>query len=190
MNPEGPVAAGDLERFRPYLRVLARTNLDPRLRGKLDPSDVVQEALLRAIQALAQYRGTSEAALTAWLRQILVTTLANTVRDLNRKKRDPDREQSVQAAVEQTSARLEAWLKAGSLSPSQVAIRNEDIVRLEAAIDRLPHAQRDALILHYLQGWTLDAVARHLNRTPTAVAGLTKRALRQLRRELAPDPPS
>lgn len=188
MSTDGPAVA-DLERFRPYLRVLARTNLDPRLRGKVDPSDVVQDALVRAVRALAQYRGTSEAELAGWLRQILVRTLANTVRDLTRDRRDAGREQSLQAAVEQTSVRLEAWLAADSSSPSGVAVRNEDVARLEAALDRLPDDQREALTLHYLQGWTLDAVAGHLNRTQAAVAGLTKRALRQLRRELVPDGP-
>lgn len=189
MSTDGPAVAGDLERFRPYLRVLARANLDPRLRGKVDPSDVVQDALVRAVRAFAQYRGTSDAELCAWLRRILVTTLANTVRDLTRDKRDAGREQSLQAAVEQTSVRLEAWLAADSSSPSGVAIRKEDVVRLEAALERLPEAQREALNLYYLQGWPLDAVAGHLNRTPAAVAGLTKRALRQLRRELATDGP-
>ena len=57
-------------------------------------------------------------------------------------------------------------------------------------MEGLPDAQREALTLHHLHRWTLDAVAAHMGRTPAAVAGLIKRALRQLRQELAPDGPT
>lgn len=189
MNTHEPAGPPDLERFRPYLRVLARANMDPRLAARLDPSDVVQDALVQAVRAADQYRGATDGELAAWLRQILVRTMANAVRDAGREKRDAGRERSIQEAVEQTSVRLEAWLAADASSPSQRAIRNEDIVLLTAAVERLPDAQREALTLHHLQRWTLDAVAEHMNRTPAAVAGLIKRALRQLRQELDPDGP-
>jgi len=95
----------------------------------------------------------------------------------------------IAAAVEETSVRLEAWLAADVTSPSQHAARNEDLVRLATALERLPDAQREALTLHHLQRWTLDAVAKQMGRTPAAVAGLIKRALRQLREELSPHKP-
>ena len=183
-------ARPDLERFRPYLRVLARTQLDPRLRAKLDASDVVQDALVHAIRAYDQYRGTTDAELAAWLRQILVRTLANAVRAYGQEKRDAGRERAVAAAVEQTSVRLEAWLADDGSSPSQKAARNEDLCRLAAAVESLPDAQREALTLHHLHRWTLDAVAVQMGRSPAAVAGLIKRALRQLREQLAPDGPA
>lgn len=81
MTTEGPVTPADLERFRPYLRLIARLHLPAALKGKLDASDVVQEALVRALQYLDQFRGASEAELAGWLRQILATTLANAARD-------------------------------------------------------------------------------------------------------------
>src|SRR5947209_8472683 len=167
--------APSLERFRAYLRLLARLQLDPRLKGKLDASDVVQQTLLQAFQALSQFRGQSDAELAAWLRQILAHNLANAVRDLGRAKRDVGRERSLEAALDASSVRLEGWLAAEQSSPSQRAERNEELLRLAEALDALPEAQREALTLHHLRNWTLEDVGRHLGRSPAAVAGLIKR---------------
>src|SRR5438132_9848930 len=89
-----------LERFRAYLRLLARMQMDPRLQGKLDPSDLVQQTLLQALQALDRFRGRSDAELATWLRQILAHNLANAARDLGRAKRNLARECSLEAALE------------------------------------------------------------------------------------------
>jgi hypothetical protein len=59
MDPSASSDGRDLERFRDYLRLLARARLDPRLQAKLDPSDVVQQTLLEAYQDLAQFQGDS-----------------------------------------------------------------------------------------------------------------------------------
>jgi RNA polymerase sigma-70 factor, ECF subfamily len=183
MTPDRPAAA-DLDRFRPYLRLLARAHLDPRLRGKLDPSDLVQETLVKAVRAIDQFRGTTDAELAAWLRQTLARHMANAVRDFAREKRDAGRE--VALGAEQSSVRLDAWLAAEITSPSLRAERNEDLARLAKAIEALPDAQREAVTLHHLLRWSLDQVAGHMGRSPTAVAGLIKRGLRQLRADLAP----
>src|SRR3954464_15238446 len=98
-------AGARLEGFREYLRLLARLQLDPRLKSKLDPSDVVQQTMLEAYQGLADFRGDGSAQLAAWLRQILARNLANAVRDLGRAKRDFGREQSLDAALENSSVR-------------------------------------------------------------------------------------
>jgi RNA polymerase sigma-70 factor, ECF subfamily len=170
-----------LERFRAYLRLLARLHLDPRLQGKLDPSDVVQQTFLQAYQARDQFRGRSEAELAAWLRQILARNLAHALRDLGRQKRDRARERSLEAALEESSARLAVWLAAEQSSPSQQAERNEQTLRLAEALETLPQAQREALVLHHWQGWSLAQIGERLDRSPAAVAGLIKRGLKQLR---------
>jgi RNA polymerase sigma-70 factor (ECF subfamily) len=171
----------DLTRFRDYLRLLARAQLGPRLQAKLDPSDVVQQTLLEAHRDLAQFRGTTSGELAAWLRRILARNLANAARDLGRDKRDVSREQSLQALIEASSARLEAWLAADGPSPSESAGRHEQAARLAAALATLPEPQRLAVELRHLHGWTLNDIAEHLEKSPAAVAGLLHRGLERLR---------
>src|SRR5262245_53136226 len=176
-----------LEQHREYLCLLARMHLDPRLKGKLDPSDVVQQTLLEAYQALDQFRGQTLAQQAAWLRQILARNLANVVRDLGRAKRDVARERSLDAAVDASSSRVQAWLAAEQSSPSQQAERNEQTVRMAQALATLPEAQRDVVLLRHCHGWSLAEISRHLERSPAAVAGLLHRGLKQLR-ELMQEP--
>ena len=174
---EAPAA---LEQYRPYLLLLARMQLGRQFQGKLDASDVVQQALLEAHRQRAQFRGGS-GQLMAWLRRILAGTLTDALRALGRAKRDAARERSLEAALDESSERLERWVVAEQSSPSERADRNEQLTRLAAALTALPEAQRTALVLRYCQGWSVADISEHLGRTPTAVAGLLKRGARQLR---------
>jgi RNA polymerase sigma-70 factor (ECF subfamily) len=170
-----------LERFRRYLEVLAQVQVDPRLRGKLDPSGVVQQTLLEAHRALAQTEGWADEQRLACLRRILANNLTDEIRKLTTQGRDAHRECSLEAALEQSSARLEAWLVADQSSPSLHAQRHEQALRLADALAQLPDAQREALILQHWHGWPLAEIGRHLGRSPAAVAGLLHRGLERLR---------
>jgi RNA polymerase sigma-70 factor (ECF subfamily) len=181
MELNSPDPQGELERYRNYLRLLARLQLDSRLRGKLDPSDLVQQTLLQAHQVRDQFRGTTEAEYAAWLRQILVRTMANAARDLGRQKRDVGRERSLEAAIEESSVRLEAWLASEQSSPSAVAEKNERLLRLAEALEQLPDAQREAVELHHLRGLSLAELAGQLGRSEGAAAGLLHRGIKRLR---------
>jgi RNA polymerase sigma-70 factor (ECF subfamily) len=180
--------AGDFpERYRDYLRLLARLQLDPRLLGKLDLSGVVQQTLLEAGQALGRLRGRDDGPRLAWLRSILARNLADEVRRLWAGKRDAAPERSLDQALEESSERLQAWLVAGLSSPSEHAQRTELELLVASALARLPDGQRQAVELHHLCAWPLAAVAEHLGCSKEAVAGLLHRGLRKLR-ELLPDP--
>jgi RNA polymerase sigma-70 factor (ECF subfamily) len=173
-----------LDRFRSYLRFLARVQLDPRLRTKLDESDVVQQTLLQAHRALDQFRGTSPEEMAGWLRRILARNLAHALRDLQRGKRDVSRERSFDASVEDSSVRLENWLADEQSSPSQKAERNERMLAVADAVDALPELQREAVVMHYWQGMAPREIGALLDRTPAAVAGLLQRGLAGLRDSL------
>jgi RNA polymerase sigma-70 factor (ECF subfamily) len=170
-----------LDRYRAYLHLLARLHLADRLRGKVDPSDVVQQTLLQAHQNFGLFRGRTDAELAAWLRQILARHLAHLIRDFARAKRDAAVERSLEAALGESSARLGDWLAAGQSSPSDRAARDEAAVRLADALAELPEPQREALVLQHWQGLSLAEIGERLGRTPAAVAGLIKRGLRRLR---------
>jgi RNA polymerase sigma-70 factor (ECF subfamily) len=185
MSEEAEGRGPALERYRDYLRLLAGLQLSPRLRAKLDPSDVAQEALLKAHQALGGFRHGGEAELAAWLRRILANTLTDAVRRFAAGARDVDLERSLEAGVERSSARLEALLSDGRSSPSERAIHEEQLLRLAGALARLPEDQRRAVEMKHLQGLSLEEVGREMGRSVTAVAGLLRRGLDKLREWLA-----
>src|SRR5260370_41088225 len=139
--PGGDSEGKDLERFREYLLLLARLQLDPRWQAKLDPSDIVQQTLLQAHEARDQFRGQTAAERAAWLRQILARVLANAVRDLSRAKRDAGRERSLEATLSASSSRLEAWLAADQSPPSESVERHEPLLLLAAALAQFPQDQ-------------------------------------------------
>src|SRR5262245_13285660 len=159
----------DLEKFRTYLGLLARLQLDPRLRGVLDPSDLVQQTLLRAHRNRDQCRGTTDEQWAAWLRAILARELAEAVRKVDR--RQEDRRVSLERALGESSARLEAWLQSDSTSPSGRIERQEQLLKLAEALARLPEDQRTALELHHLQGLPVQEVGLRMGRSPASVAG-------------------
>lgn len=175
----------DPEQFRSYLRLLARMQLPPRLAPKVDTSDVVQQTLIQAYKALDGFRGQTEREMAGWLRQILANNLAHLVRDWGREKRDVARELPLAKVLDESSARLEAWIAAEQSSPSERAERNDTLLQLAAALETLPDDQREAVELHYCHGWTLAQIASHLNRTTPSIAGLVHRGLMKLRGVLA-----
>jgi RNA polymerase sigma-70 factor (ECF subfamily) len=172
-----------LERFRGYLRTLARIQLAARpwLAAKLDASDVAQQALLRAHAARDQYHGRTPAEFAGWLRQILARTLANELRALGQAKRDVGAEHSLEADLDASSCRLDAWLAADQSSPSERADRRERADRLATAVTALPPDQREAVLLKHIENLSLAEIADRTGKSTAAVAGLLRRGLARLR---------
>jgi RNA polymerase sigma-70 factor (ECF subfamily) len=175
----------DLEMYRPYLLCLARQQLDRRLQSKVDLSGVVNQTLYEARQRIADVLGRKEADILRWLRSILAHNMIDETRSFRGPTRDPSREVSIEADLEQSSNRLAACLAAEQTSPSQRVVRSEDVVRLTQAITSLPEDQRAAVECHHLQGMSLVETAEKLGKSKAATAGLLYRGLNALRDELS-----
>jgi RNA polymerase sigma-70 factor (ECF subfamily) len=189
MIQEGAVNEDALERCRDYLRTIAQVQWHPRLRTKLDPSDVVQQTLLTAYQRLDEFRGRTEAELRGWLRQILRNQLLSIYRRFRSESRDWTREQALELPASGASMNVSAWLPVEQSSPSQQAIHREQLSRLADALQYLPADQRRAIELHHLSRLSVAEVADRLGRSKSAVVGLLFRGLRKLR-QLMDDPTS
>jgi RNA polymerase sigma-70 factor (ECF subfamily) len=185
----GPALGRLLEGYRRYLTLLARLEIDRRLQGKLDPSDLVQETFLEAHRDFAQFRGSGEAELLAWLRQVLVRNLANQVRRyLGTRGRDVRLERELAAQVDRSSQALDRALAAPHSSPSKQADRREQAVLLAEALGRLPEDYREVIVLRHLQERTFPEVAARMGRSVESVKKLWARALARLRGTLGETP--
>lgn len=174
-----------LRRFHSWLEILARMQLESHLRAKVEPSDIVQQTMLDAVQGLPQFRGSTEPELIAWLRQILARALAQEIRRYHgAQKRDVSLEISLDAEMAQSSQRLGAMLAESGPSPSQQFARRELDVQLADALGRLPDDYRQVLILRHLEGLSHDQIATRMDRTAGAVRMLWTRALAAFRQEL------
>jgi RNA polymerase sigma-70 factor (ECF subfamily) len=180
-----PRAAEHLGRYRDWLRLIARGPVERRLQSKFDASDVVQQAWLKACQALPQFRGSSEAELLAWLREVLAHALAHEVRRYRgTQARDAGRELSLEQELADSSQRLANVLAAPDESPSQRAAAREQGLVLADVLARLPDDYREVIVLRDLEGLSHEEVARRMNRGVGAVRMLWVRALAKLRQEM------
>lgn len=184
-NP--PIDVSDpaiVAQYEPYLRMLARTQMRKAYQAKIGASDMVQQAMLQAVQGLDGFRGQTEAEFRGWLRQILARHLCHLDRDMHRDKRDVRREQSMEQKLAQSSMRLEGLLAGEGPTPSQNVAFGENVLQVAEAIERLPESQREAIRLHYLEGMKLSEVAEQLDKSTGAVAGLLHRGMKTLREQL------
>jgi RNA polymerase sigma-70 factor (ECF subfamily) len=168
-----------LERYRDYLLLLARLQLDLRIQSKLDPSDIVQQTLLKAHEKRDQFRGKTEAERAAWLRAILARALVDASRKYGQGVLGKER--SLEASLEQSSHRLEQWLANSHSSVGQQVDRHEQLLRLADAMARLPDDQRVAVELRHLQGLSVAEIGQRMGRSTAAIGGLLQRGLRALR---------
>ena len=171
-------------KYESYLRMLARTKMRQAYQAKMGASDVVQQAMLQAVQAFEQFRGQTEEEFMAWLRQILARHLCHVDRDLHRDKRDIRREQSMEQQLAASSMRIRNLLAGDGPTPSQNVMLGEHVMRLAEAIDRLPESQGEAIRLHYIEGLKLSEVAEKLDKTAGSIAGLMHRGMKTLREQL------
>lgn len=181
MNQPTTLSPQALDRYRNYLQLLAKAEIAPQIRRRVEPSDMVQETLIEAFQKREQFTGQTEGELAQWLRKILLHNVLDATRAVRRKKRDVGREQVLGGMLHDSASHLAGMLAADQTSPSQKASNVEQVVRLADALSQLPQDQQDAVVLHHLQGKSLAELSAELDRSQTAVAGLLYRGLKRLR---------
>ena len=188
-------AAGDPEQFgalleqhRPRLRRMVALRLDPRLHGRIDPSDVIQEAYLEASTRLAEYVQKPTMPFFLWLRFLAGQKLVTLHRHhLGRQMRDASREVALYRGVlpATTSAALAAQLLGHEARPSEAAIRAELKIRLQEALNTMDPLDREILALRHFEQLSLAETAQELGLTESGACRRHLRALKRLKEILS-----
>ncbi len=171
----------DLERYRPYLSLIARSHLDRRIMGKIDLSGVVQQTLLDAHVARDKLTQLEAGAMLAWLKRSLRNNMIDEVRRIHARGRKPRVEVSIEQTLHDSAAKFERFFISSMLGPDEQYYKEEQLVLLAKCLEQLPDSQRRAIELHKLAGYTLEATAVELGCTKPAVAGLLRRGVDRLR---------
>jgi RNA polymerase sigma-70 factor (ECF subfamily) len=183
--------------YRNYLRMVVRTGLGPRLRERVELSDVVQEALVEVVRQFPQFTGQNEAALVGWLRRLVGQKLADLGRYHNRAKRsaggadvplDAPLDQGGSSDASQVGGRLLDMLALSQTSPSEAASRRELIVLLADALADLPDPESEVLWLRHADGLSFEAIGDQLGISRKSVKGIWARGLKTLKRSLEGPP--
>lgn len=181
-----------LERYRGRLRKLVALRLDQRLQGRVDPSDLIQEAFLDASRRLPEYaREPEPMPFYLWLRFLTGQKLLELHRrHLGAQARDAAREVSLHRGPmpEATSAAIVAQLLGRQTSPSQAAVRAERKLRLQETLNRMDPIDREVLVLRHYEQLTNGEVALVLGLDKSAASKRYARALIRLKDLLAAMP--
>jgi len=187
---DGPAVGELLVRHGERLRRMIAARMDPRLAARLDPSDILQDALAEALRRLPDYLERQACAFYPWLRQIAWERLVQLHRyHLGAARRTVKREARPDMQLSGASTALLAErLPASGTSPSARLVREELHDRLRAAIDRLSPDDREIVFLRHLEELSHKEIADVLSITPGAARTRYCRAVEQLHGLLSGSP--
>jgi RNA polymerase sigma-70 factor (ECF subfamily) len=175
-------------RYRDRLRRMVHLRLDRRLQGRIDPSDVLQEAYLVLTKRFPEYVGNPVMPFFLWLRTLTGQKLIDVHRQhLGAKMRDASQEVSLyRGALPQVSSVSLAHQLLGRLtSASQAAIRAETRIRVQEACNSMDPMDREALTLRHFEMRTTEEPAQVLEIKKSAAGNRYIRALKRLKEVLA-----
>jgi RNA polymerase sigma-70 factor (ECF subfamily) len=177
------------DRYSARLKRMIALRLDTRLRSRVDPSDVLQEAAIQASLALPAYLERLDRPLYLWLRWITGMTLQGIHRHhLGVQARAPGREVRLDDAMPAASSIvLAAQLLGRDTGPLQAAIRAERRRRVQAGLDALDPSEREVLVLRHFEELTNPETAHVLNISEAAASKRYLRALNALKDILVHD---
>jgi RNA polymerase sigma-70 factor (ECF subfamily) len=176
-----------LERFRGRLRTMVALRLDRRIAVRVDPSDIVQEALADAASKLSQYARQQPVAFYPWLRRFAWQRLVKAHRQhVQAERRSVNREMAQPDYLsDESRAALSSCLLAAQTTPSAQMMREELERRVLAALDELPAHDREFLVLRYLEQLSMREIADVLGISEPAARRRHVRALERLERLLS-----
>jgi RNA polymerase sigma-70 factor, ECF subfamily len=178
---------GLLERHRDRLKRMVALRLDPRLQGRIDASDVIQEAYLEASARLADYLRDPAMPFFLWLRFLTGQKLVTLHRKhLGVQMRDAGREVSLYRGrlPETSSAALAAQLLGHDTRPSEAAVRAELKIRLQEALNSMDPMDREVLALRHFEQLGRAETAQVLGIRESAASKRYMRALERLKEVL------
>lgn len=182
-------ALGDLlTRHRTRLERMVDLRLDPRIRDRFDPADVVQEACVQAVRRLPEYARDPSMPFFLWLRYLTgQELLALHRRHLGAEMRDVRRQVPLRRHdfPEASADSVSDQLVRSMTTPSQVAAREEVRGRVREALDRLDPSDREVLLLRHFEQLSNAEVAEELGLKESAASKRYLRALQDLKAALA-----
>ena len=164
-----------LTRYRPYVRRIVDARLDPALRVRVDPSDVVQEALMTASRRIDDFLQRRPTSFRIWLRRKVLEQLVDTRRRHFAQKRDVRRELRLGSA---SSLSIAGGLLGDKVS--EIVAQQELLEKVETAIGEISESDREVLLMRHGEELTNTEVAEALNIDPKAASMRYARAVRQL----------
>jgi RNA polymerase sigma-70 factor, ECF subfamily len=172
--------------YRPRLARMVRLRLNRLVQGRVDESDIVQEASLEAARRLDEYLADPAQPFYLWLRHIAGRKLIDVHRrQLGARRRDASRELSLHKGPLPTadSASLAAQLLGKLTSPSQAASRAETRLKVQEVLNAMDSLDREILALRHFEQMTNAEVARTLEMSESAASSRYLRALKRLKEE-------
>jgi RNA polymerase sigma-70 factor, ECF subfamily len=191
-------AAGDataltqlFSRYRKPLKQMVRLRLNRQLQGRIDDSDIVQEAYLEAARRLPDYLANRPLPFFLWLRHITGEKLIDAHRrHLGAQMRDAGQEISLHRGPmpAASSGSLAAQLLGQLTSPSQAAIKAETRLRVQEVLNTMEALDREILALRHFEQLTNAEVAATLEMNESTASSRYLRALKRLKDELSQFP--
>ena len=183
LRTEGEKALAELfSQYRERLERMVEFRLDTRLRGRIDPADVLQEAYLRVTQRLDYFLDNPSVSFYVWLRSQTYQTLIDLHRQQSAQKRSAEAEVRLGGRVDldETGASIAQALFKPRTSPSQAAMRAEEIKQLREALASMDEIDREVLALRHFEHLSNSEVAETLELSPTAASNRYVRAMTRL----------
>ncbi len=177
--------------YRNYMRMVVRTGLGPKLRERVELSDVVQETLVEVIRQFPQFTGQNEAALVGWLRRLVGQKLADLGRYHSRAKRSAggpdvplDAAWDLPGGEGSHGGKLLDMLALSQTSPSEAASNRELTVLLADALAALPEAEAEVLWLYHAENLSFEGIGDRMGVSRKSIRGIWARGLKSLKRTL------